>query len=132
MNRSIAPLVYPTQRDGQMMVDPNQGNAPNYYPNTFLNAQDDPKRFNELRTNISTTDVDRFESKDEDDYSQVRDFYLSFTDDERQRLYTNIASELHNVYDYIQEKAINNFNRVHHSYGEGVRRAIQVANSLIK
>jgi len=129
VNRAIAPLVYPTQRDGPMMVDTNQGSSPNYYPNSFLNAQDDPKRYNELRTPISTTDVDRFESKDEDDYTQVRLFYLSFTDDERSRLYTNIASELHNVYDYIQERAIANFNRVHPSYGEGVRRAVQVANN---
>ncbi len=132
MNRAIAPLVYPTQRDGKMTVDSNQGNSPNYYPNSFLNAKDDPKRYNEVRTRIETTDVDRFESKDEDDFTQVRDFYLTFSKEERERLYTNIASELSNVYEFIQQRAIENFNKVHVEYGEGVRRAIQVANGLKK
>ncbi len=115
-----------------MIVDSNQGNSPNYYPNSFLNAKDDPKRYNEIRTHIETTDVDRFESKDEDDFTQVREFYLTFSQDERERLYTNIASELSNTYEFIQQRAIENFNKVHVEYGEGVRRAIQVANGLKK
>jgi len=110
-----------------MMVDSNQGNAPNYYPNSFLNAKDDPKRFDEFRFQITTTDVDRYESKDEDNYTQARQFYLSFTNDERQRLYSNIASELSLTYTSIQEKAYDMFSRVHPSYAEGVKRAVQRA-----
>ena len=129
VNRPISSMIAPTQRDGPMMVGTNQGNVPNYYPNSFLNAQDDPKNFNEYREFLSSTDVDRFESKDEDDYTQVRQFYLGFTDEERQRLYTNIASELSNVYDYIQERAYDMFGKVHSSYAEGVKKAVQMASN---
>lgn len=110
------------------MVDSNQGNSPNYYPNSFLNAKDDPKKYNEYREFISTTDVDRFESKDEDDYTQARQLYLSFSEDEKKRLYDNIASELSHVYGNIQDKAYDMFAKVHSSYAEGVRRSVQRAS----
>ncbi|XP_054166686.1 catalase-like [Oppia nitens] len=128
VNRPISASVYPTQRDGQMTVDSNQGNAPNYYPNSFQNVGQNPKRYNEFRFQLPTADVDRYESKDEDNYTQTRRFYLSHTPEERQRLFSNIATELSLVYSNIQQKAYDMFNKVDPSYGAGVRMAVEMAS----
>ena len=112
-----------------MMTDSNQGNSPNFYPNSFLNAQDDPKRYNEYREPLLASDVDRFEAKDEDNYTQVRQFYMTFTEAERNRLYNNIASELSNVYGFLQDRAYDMFAKVHPAYADGVRKAVQRASN---
>ena len=105
------------------MTGDNMRNAPSYYPNSFANAFDNPK-YIEPKESIQSTDIYRFESKDEDNYSQVRELYLSYSEDERQRLYDNIAAELSLAFDFIQERAYDMFCKVHENYGEGVRRAV--------
>ena len=62
-------------------------------------------------------------------YTQVRELYLSYTEDERQRLYDNIAVELSRAYDFIQKRAYDMFYRVHKNYGTGVRKAVAMAMS---
>ncbi len=56
------------QRDGFMNFD-NQGDAPNYFPNSFNGPVDDRKH-KWSKCSVSG-DVERFETGDEDNYSQV-------------------------------------------------------------
>lgn len=111
------------------MTSANEGNIPNYYPNSFDNVHDDPGNYNEIRSHIPTTDVDRFVSEDEDNYTQVRDLYLGFSVDERERLHNNVVSELQYTYDFIQQRALGHFEKIHSDYANGVRRALQTAKS---
>ena len=105
------------------MTGDNMKNSPNYSPNSFANTYENPEHIlpKEL---VTPSDIYRYESKHEDNYSQVRDLYLSYSEDERERLYQNIASELSKTYEFIKERAYDMFSRVHIEYGKGVRKAV--------
>lgn len=127
VNKPITPIVSPTERDGSMMTGDNMGSAPNYFPNSFQNVRDDPAHNNELPTHLPTSDVTRFESGEEDNYTQVRNLYLSFDKDQRERLHSNIVSELQYCYEFIQQRALDHFEKIHPEYAAGVKRALQRA-----
>lgn len=116
----------PTQRDGPMNVSDNLGDTPNYFPTSFQNSRDNPA-YNEVRTHIDATDVDRYPSEFEDNYTQVRALYRSFSQSERQRLYQNIVGELQYTYEFIQKRAIEQFNKVDPEYATGVQQALDSA-----
>ncbi|XP_045583173.1 catalase isoform X2 [Procambarus clarkii] len=113
------------QRDGPMTVDSNQECAPNYYPNSFSGPVDCKKTgFAECKYNV-TGDVSRYNSGDEDNFTQVGDFYHKILNDEgRKNLVENIANHLVNAQDFLQERAINIFSQVSPEYGNGVREAL--------
>lgn len=124
MNQPLAPVKCPTIRDGQMNTSSNEADIPNYFPNSFQNVHDDPQGYNEHRQHIPATDVDRFVSEDEDNYTQVRDLYLSFDVAARERLHVNIVSELQYCYQFIQDRALEEFAKIHPDYAAGVRRSL--------
>lgn len=130
VNQPLAPTLYPTIRDGPMNTSTNEGNMPNYYPCSFMPGVYANTRNNETRTHLQATDVDRFVSDEEDNYTQVRDLFLSYSNDERNRLYTNIVSELQYAYDFIQERALGHFEKIHSDYADGVRQALQTAKRM--
>ena len=111
-----------------LMTGDNMRNAPSYYPCSFANVFNNPD-YIEPKKAIKSTDIYRFESKNEDNYSQVRELYLSYSEDERQRLHDNIASELSMAFDFIQERAYDMFSKVHETYGEGVKKSVMAANN---
>lgn len=106
------------QRDGPMTVTDNQGNAPNYYPNSFSGPEECP-RSRSLQSKCPVSgDVYRYSSGDEDNFSQVTDFWLRVLDDgARKRLVSNIAGHLMNASNFIQERAVKNFSMVHPDFG---------------
>ena len=100
--------------DGPMCVTDNQGNAPNYYPNSF-EGPEPSQRARKLEPPFPVAgDVDRFEdTEEEEDYSQARVFWNKVLNDgERQRLAENIADHLSDAAEFIQERAITNFAKV--------------------
>ncbi|RWS19977.1 catalase-like protein [Leptotrombidium deliense] len=63
--------VTPTERDGESVYDDNMDGSPNYFPNSYSNAKTD-QNFNEHSFRAtSIPDVDRYDSTNEDNYSQV-------------------------------------------------------------
>ncbi|KAH0620797.1 hypothetical protein JD844_021576 [Phrynosoma platyrhinos] len=116
------------QRDGFMCISDNQGGAPNYYPNSFTGPEDQPS-VKETRANISG-DVQRFNSANEDNVSQVRDFYTKvLTEEERERLCENIAGHLKDAQLFIQKKAVKNFTDVHPDYGARIQAHLDRHNA---
>ena len=125
VNRAKCPLMHPTNRDGPYCYDDNMTNLPNYWPNSFLNTKANPKFKEQAEHNISG-DIDRFESINEDNFSQVSDFYNKvLTADEKQRLADNIGGHLVNAQTFIQERAIGNFEKVSPDLGAKIRLAIK-------
>ncbi|KAG8438327.1 hypothetical protein GDO86_008855 [Hymenochirus boettgeri] len=121
VNRSTNAKVANYQRDGFMTID-NQGNSPNYTPNSFGGPKANPK-FKETAFHISG-DVDRFEDLG-DDVFQVRDFYRKVLNDkERQVLCDNLANTLIHVQEFIQKRAIVNFTKVDPDYGARVQSSL--------
>ncbi|KAM6133324.1 catalase [Phoenicopterus ruber ruber] len=116
------------QRDGPMCVTDNQGGAPNYYPNSFTGPEDQPL-VKESRMSASG-DVQRFNSANEDNVTQVREFYTKvLKEDERQRLCKNIADHLKDAQLFIQKRAVKNFTDVHPDYGARIQALLDKYNA---
>ncbi|KAJ7401321.1 Catalase [Pitangus sulphuratus] len=116
------------QRDGPMTVTDNQGGAPNYYPNSFTGPEDQPQ-LKESRMFISG-DVQRYNSANEDNVTQVREFYLKVLNEaERQRLCKNIAEHLKDAQLFIQKRAVKNFTDVHPNYGACIQALLDKYNA---
>ncbi|XP_005046498.1 PREDICTED: catalase [Ficedula albicollis] len=116
------------QRDGPMTVSDNQGGAPNYYPNSFTGPEDQPQ-LRESRM-FASGDVQRFNSANEDNVTQVREFYLKvLNEEERQRLCKNIAEHLKDAQLFIQKRAVKNFTDVHPTYGACIQALLDKYNA---
>ncbi|KAM8969799.1 catalase [Sarcophilus harrisii] len=116
------------QRDGPMCMSDNQGGAPNYYPNSFGAPHNYPLAL-EHRYNTSG-DVQRYNSSDEDNVTQVREFFVRVLNEEqRQRLCENIAGHLKNAQLFIQKKAVKNFTDVHIDYGSRIQALLDKYNA---
>ena len=89
------------QRDGPQTVTMNQEGAPNYFPNSFSGPRDG-KQFLESKFSV-TPDVGRFNSADEDNFTQCGIFFRDVLNkDEKFRLVDNIASHVINAQDFLQ------------------------------
>ncbi|XP_029438307.1 catalase-like [Rhinatrema bivittatum] len=116
------------QRDGAMCLFDNQGNAPNYYPNSFCGPESQRQAL-EHRYKVSG-DVARYNTADEDNVTQVREYYLKeMNEEERQRLCQNIANSLQHAQLFIQKRAVKNFTDVHPDYGARVQALLTQLNA---
>jgi catalase len=113
VNCPFATKVRNYQRDGNMTVNGNQGSAPNYFPNSFGGPS---VSVEEAATNFawhkekSSGDITRFETGDEDNFTQAGLFYRNVLDDAaKERLTDNIANNLVNAQEFIQNRTIANF-----------------------
>lgn len=112
-------------RDGPMATDHNQGGAPNYFPNSFSGPIDTPSCALS-KTTVATGDVKRYKSDDDDNFSQVTNFWTNvLTVAERERLVQNVASSAINAADFIQQRVVRNFTLVHPDCGQGIARLLQ-------
>jgi catalase len=113
------------QRDGPMNVDGNQGGAPNYFPNSFNGPVDDLAH-SISKTTLMAADVKKYNTRDDDNFSQVTNFWLNvLSREERERLVFNIASHLKDAQGFIQERAVRNFSEVHPDYGGGIAQLLE-------
>jgi len=123
VNCPFATSVRNYQRDGNMVVDGNQGGAPNYFPNSFGGPE--PSSSSAWHAYPSTGDVARYETGDEDNFSQAGDFYRRVLSPvEKERLTDNIAGNLVNAQEFIQLRAIANFSAADADYGRSIQRKI--------
>jgi len=132
VNKAKCPIFSPTQRDGPYRYDGNCGAMPNYLPNSFINAKPLPK-WKEHRERLNTSpDIDRHDSSEEDDFSQVGDFWQKvLSEEERERLVQNIAGHLKDALLFIQERAVNNFEQAHKEFGHRLRAALKKHGSKL-
>jgi catalase len=128
VNCPFATKVRNFQRDGHMTVDGNQGGAPNYFPNSFSGPQ--PDMSSSWHADKATGDVMRYETGDEDNFSQCATFFNKVLGPaERERLTDNIAGHLVNAQDFLQERAIANFAAVDAKYGQMIKNKVQAIKS---
>ncbi|KAK7107708.1 hypothetical protein V1264_015585 [Littorina saxatilis] len=110
------------QRDGPQCVE-NQAGAPNYYPNSFSGPVDNTKNL-ECPCPFSG-DVQRYNTADDDNFSQVTLFYNQvLKPEERARLIENIAGHLKDAQDFIQQRAVSNFSQVDADFGSRLRKSL--------
>lgn len=128
VNRPKVP-VHNYMRDGQFggMVDEGTGH-PNYFPNSVEGApQPDPEGA-EPAWHLGDVTVDRYNSReDHDDYTQAGDLYRLMSQDEKERLTSNLAAALAPCRQEIVDRQLAHFDRADPDYGERVRKALQAA-----
>jgi catalase len=118
------------QRDGPMCLTDNQGGAPNYFPNSFEGPEPTQRVRNLQGPYKVSGEVYRFDSGDEDNFSQPTIFWNNVLDDAaRKRLVSNISGHLVNAQPFIQERAIANFTKVSVEFGKALTAAINLKKS---
>jgi len=119
--------AYNFQIDGFATVDDNQNGTPVYHPNSFHGpAERADLRFTRF---ASVGDVDRYNSADEDNFSQPADFWNKvLKSDSQKRLVENLAGSIADCKPYIQDRTIANFNKVSPDLGRMLRQAVNEAN----
>lgn len=117
------------QRDGPQAIN-NQGNAPNYHPNSFGGPTDDLRAKSLSLPFTVSGDVLRYDSGDEDNYSQAKIFYQKVLNKaEQERLIQNIAGSLKGAVGFIQERAVKNFSQVDETFGKRLADALKLQKS---
>lgn len=110
------------QRDGDSNMN-NQGGAPNYYPNSFGGPEQD-KSLSE-KPIVLTGDARRYDSGDEDNFTQCGVFFRRTLDDQgRSNLIENMSGNLCNAADFIQDRAVANFGKCDVDFGRRLREAL--------
>lgn len=124
VNRPKVP-VHHYHKDGHMRFFENVPNPDAYYePNSFGGPVERPD-VAEPPLKI-TGDADRYDHREgNDDYSQPRALFLLFDEGERQRLFSNIAEAMDGVPQFIIDRQLAHFDRIHPDYGNGVRAALE-------
>ncbi|MBI0169657.1 MULTISPECIES: catalase [Bartonella] len=126
VNKPVCP-VHNYHRDGQMNTYGGHltNNVDAYYePNSFNGPVED-KSAQEPPLKLSG-DAYRYDHRaGNDDYSQVTALFNLFDQDQKNRLFSNIADAMEGVPDFIIERQLGHFEKVHPDYAAGVRAAIK-------
>lgn len=125
--------VHNYQRDGNMRVNGNQGNAPNYFPNSFggpqpLANQEDGSLTAAWHQEpvVNNTKVARYETGGEDNFSQCGQFYRKVLNSaEQDRLADNIAGSLSAAQEFIQQRAVCNFAAADAQLGRAIKQKLE-------
>jgi len=112
-------------KDGAMRFFRNDtGNPDAYYePNSFAGPAEDPAAA-EPPLRISGDAARHDHRAGNDDFAQPRALFNLFDAGEKQRLFANIAQAMAGVPDFIVERQLALFDKVHADYGAGVRKAL--------
>ncbi|XP_044732632.1 catalase-like isoform X2 [Chrysoperla carnea] len=120
--RADTPKNY--QRDGANTVE-TQGGAPNYHPNSFCGPEVDPRALKLQPKFNASGDVYRYDSGDEDNYSQARILYTKVFDDAaRKRFVNNVADHCSRSAQFIQDRVVSVFSKVDADLGSQLKSAL--------
>jgi catalase len=115
--------VHHYHADGAMRFDAPTGTDAYYEPNSFGGPAEDPS-VKEPPLRISG-DADRYSHRDgNDDYSQAGNLFRLFDQDQRERLFKNIAAAMQGVPREIVERQVAHFAKCDPAYGAGVAKAV--------
>jgi len=122
------------QRDGAMCY--YGPDAPNYYPNSFHGPEQNESIYKlqmveEAESNCNPN-VARYETRDEDNFSQTGIFWRKvLTEPERVRLINNMAQNLCKAEEFIQQRVVAMFTQCDEDYGKRLREALDTLNNEV-
>jgi len=117
--------VHHYHKDGSMRFFENGNKNPNAYyePNSFGGPEED-RSVTEPPLKISG-DIARYEDQDSvGDYKQPGDLFRMFSDEQKQRLFSNIAAAMQGVPIEIINRQLVHFDKADPEYGAGIRKAL--------
>ena len=116
-------------RDGLMRFDDNGGRSVNYQPNSFDGPVEDP-HLKEPPLKISG-DADRYDHRaGNEDYTQAGNLFRLLPEEEKQRLFQNIAAAMQGVPHFIIERQLAHFAKADLAYKEGVAKALGLLTEI--
>jgi catalase len=125
VNRPRVP-VRNYMRDGQFagILDEGTGH-PNYFPNSVPGSPRPDPSFADPPWHLGDVTADRWDAREaHDDFTQAGDLFRLMSDDERDRLATNIATALGGCRQEIIERQLAHFDEADEEYGRRVRAAL--------
>jgi catalase len=117
------------QRDGSGCANDNMDGAPAYFPNSFGGPA-------QLNTNLESSfkvsgDIMRHDSSDEDNFSQVGNYWRNVLNEEqRVHLIENMSMHMVTAAELIQRRAIDNFTKCDPDYGKRLKEAVEALNKI--
>ncbi|MBZ7987440.1 catalase [Campylobacter canadensis] len=103
-------------------IGDNLVNGAYYEPNTLGGAVE-----NEMYLEpdlVIKGNANRYKAVDNDYYTQPRNLFNIMPEDEKQRLFKNIAASMQGVKEEIINKALKHFELIHPDYANGVKKAL--------
>ncbi len=126
VNRPKGIKVKNYQRDGYMRFDGNEGDAPNYYPNSFGGPEPDSKAA-EPEFEVSGKAARQPYTHPNSDFVQPGNLYRNvMTDTDREHLIGNIVSHLRNANKDIQLRQAQIFSKADPEYGKRVAEGLGI------
>ncbi|WP_345243817.1 catalase [Pontibacillus salipaludis] len=111
------------QRDGAMRFDDNGGGSKNYEPNSYDGPVEDPSVKQATYSISGLADSTPYDH--DDHYTQPGNLYRLMSEDEKQRLVSNIVGSMKEVRkEEIQLRQIEHFYKADPDYGERVAQAL--------
>ena len=99
----------------------------NFYPNdkTHEGAPAPDTSVKEPPLQISDATIDRFDSSNDDNYTQAGNLYRMMTDDQKEQLTNNIAGGLSQATKSVQKRMIAHFQKADRAYGNQVEAKLK-------
>ncbi|AFY61219.1 catalase [Synechococcus sp. PCC 6312] len=132
VNQPRCPVMH-YQRDGAMSTGFG-GSSLNYYPNSDDSAPKEAPEFQEPGLSLGDVVADRYDSRDQDDYTQAGNLWRIFSEAEKNRTAQAIAGALGGAKKEIQLRQLCHFFRADQEYGQRVAQAlgIEIDPALLK
>ncbi|RWS09085.1 catalase-like protein [Dinothrombium tinctorium] len=134
INEPINKVITPLDRDGVATLNDNHAGMPNYYPNSFLNA-DFNSVYKESSYTLDESTVDRYDFDSKYDMMQATEFYKNLSIYDKCQLALNIAGHLKEAIPDIQRRMLNTIRAIDPDLSIDVKmymkpkRGIQLAKS---
>ncbi|WP_112381219.1 catalase [Sphingomonas carotinifaciens] len=123
VNQPKSPVAH-YHKDGLLRFFADNNNPDAYYePNSFDGPVQDP-RYNEPPLEVHGVAKRWEQPVGDDDFVQPRALYTMFDDEQKGRLFKNIAAAMHGIPQFIIDRQLGHFAKVDPSYAEGVRNAL--------
>ncbi|MGC9587615.1 UNVERIFIED_CONTAM: catalase, partial [Salmonella enterica subsp. enterica serovar Rissen] len=111
VNQPKAPVAH-YHKDGLLRFFADNGNPDAYYePNSFDGPAQDPS-YNEPPMEVEGIAKRWEQPVGDDDFVQPRALWTMFSDEQKGRLYHNLAAAMHGIPDFIIERQLGHFAKV--------------------
>lgn len=111
--------VWTQNRDGKGPVGDNEGDTPNYYPNSFNGAYPYKAQKAPRPTQI-------IESEGVNNLDQARNLYQSWPEEEKERMAANVVDSLGGAIPELQKRALNLFTVIDRDLSSRIARGLAV------
>jgi catalase len=109
-----------------MAFGSNGGAAPNYEPNSYVDAPKQAPRYAEPALQLSGA-ADRFDHREDTDYySHAGALFRLMSDEQKHLLVSNISAAMSGVSSDVVDRQLQHFFKADPAYGEAIAKALNV------